>query len=281
MAREMPQLEGVQHHFVDVNGLRMHYAVAGPADGEPVVLVHGWPQHWFVWRRVIPRLADRFRVIAPDLRGFGWTDAPDSSYGKDELGRDIAGLLRALDLENVRLSGHDWGGLAAFWAAIEAPERVRSVTCFAIIHPWAKGRPTLGGVLAAAVYQPQIGMPFLGPALQRFTPFVHLPFLASGGSRIWTREERSTFVEQFREPARAEAASRVYRTFLLRELRKRPPVGRMEVPARLILGRNDPICTPEVNGGAAGRGIELEVVDGGHWLPESKPDLVAERIASA
>ena len=253
MAREMPQLEGVQHHFVDVDGLRMHYAVAGPADGEPVVLVHGWPQHWFVWRRVIPRLADRFRVIAPDLRGFGWTDAPDSSYGKDELGRDIAGLLRALDLENVRLSGHDWGGLAAFWAAIEAPERVRSVTCFAIIHPWAKGRPTLGGVLAAAVYQPQIGMPFLGPALQRFTPFVHLPFLASG----------------------------VYRTFLLRELRKRPPVGRMEVPARLILGRNDPICTPEVNGGAAGRGIELEVVDGGHWLPESKPDLVAERIASA
>lgn len=277
----MPQVEGVQHHYAVVNGLRMHYAAAGPDDGDPVVLVHGWPQHWYVWRRVIPLLADRFRIIAPDMRGFGWTDAPATSYAKTELGADIAGLLAELDLTGVRLAGHDWGGAAAFRAALAAPDRVRSLTVFAIVHPWARGKPGLGSIAAALAYQPAIAAPLLGPRLQRHTPFVNLPFLVSGGSRIWSADERRTFVEQFREPDRAEAASRVYRTFLSRELRERPPAERLQMPARLVLGRNDPIVTEALNAGAEEAGIEVEMIDAGHWIPESAPQVAADRIAGS
>lgn len=278
-SRAMPQLDGVEHHFVDVDGLRMHYAEAGPTGGDPVVLLHGWPQHWYLWRRVMPLLWDRFRVIAPDLRGFGWTDAPRSSYSKEELGRDVAGLLQVLDLRDVRLAGHDWGGVASFHTALDVPERLRSLTAVATAHPWARGRPTATGVLAALAYQPVVGMPFLGPAVQRFTPLVEGLFLASGGDRIWSREERATFADQFREPDRAEAASRVYRTFLTREMRQKPPKQSLAVPARLILGTGDPIATARLNAGAAEQGIEIEIVDGSHWLPETRPDLIAERIA--
>ena len=71
---DFPQVEGVEHRFVEAGGLRVHVAEAGA--GDPLLLVHGWPQHWYQWRGVIQRLAGERRLLAPDLRGFGWTDAP-------------------------------------------------------------------------------------------------------------------------------------------------------------------------------------------------------------
>ena len=119
----MPEIPGVEvaHDFVDAGGLRMHVASAGPADAEPLVLLHGWPQHWYAWRRLIGPLSQRYRVIAPDLRGFGWTDAPSGGYEKRELAADVVALLDALGLDRVRLAGHDWGGFVGFLLCLEAP----------------------------------------------------------------------------------------------------------------------------------------------------------------
>ncbi len=69
-----PEIDGVTHRYVDVPGVRLHVAEAG--EGPPILLLHGWPQHWWVWRKVIPALAENHRVICPDLRGFGWSEAP-------------------------------------------------------------------------------------------------------------------------------------------------------------------------------------------------------------
>ena len=81
--RALPDLEGVEPRPTSTSrGLRMHVAVAGPADAEPLVLLHGWPQHWYAWRRLIGPLSEHYRVYCPDLRGFGWTDAPAGSYEK-------------------------------------------------------------------------------------------------------------------------------------------------------------------------------------------------------
>ena len=90
----IPELPGVEHRFVDAGGLRTHVAEAG--EGEPLLLLHGWPQHWWCWRDLIPALAPHYRVIAPDLRGHGWTDAPPGGYEKEQLASDVLALVDAL-----------------------------------------------------------------------------------------------------------------------------------------------------------------------------------------
>src|SRR3954471_16308807 len=105
----LPHVDGVKHRRVDVDGARSHVAEAG--DGPPLVLLHGWPQHWWSWRHVIGPLAARYRVICPDIRGMGWTDALRSGYHLLQLTRDRLGRLDARRRERVRLVGHDWGFL--------------------------------------------------------------------------------------------------------------------------------------------------------------------------
>src|SRR5262249_24969234 len=81
---EPPRVEGVSHRWVRARGLDFHVAEAGEGD-DVVLCLHGWPQHWYEWRHLMPALADRHRVLAMDLRGFGWSDAPRDGYEKENL----------------------------------------------------------------------------------------------------------------------------------------------------------------------------------------------------
>src|SRR5215211_3302780 len=136
----MPSVPGVSHRFVGARGLRFHMAEAG--EGPPLVLLHGWPQHWFEWREVIGPLAERYRVLCPDLRGFGWSDAPPHGYEKEALADDVVALLDALGVERFRLIGHDWGGWIGFLIALRAPERVERLMPLNVAHPF--GGPNRG-----------------------------------------------------------------------------------------------------------------------------------------
>src|SRR3954454_3042006 len=162
MADEFPQVEGVEHRYVDAGGLRVHVAEAGA--GDPLVLQHGWPEHWYAWRKLIPELAKRYRVICPDLRGFGWTEATPGGYEKEALAGDLIALLDALELERVRLAGHDWGGIVGFLACLRAPERFERYCVLNMTPPW----PETGGVgerlaaMARVSYQSLIAAPGTG-----------------------------------------------------------------------------------------------------------------------
>lgn len=92
--QRMPEVPGVEHRFVEAGRLRVHIVEAG--SGPPLLLLHGWPQHRYAWRKLIPLLAGSRRLICPDLRGFGWTDAPASGYWTAGLAADAAALLDAL-----------------------------------------------------------------------------------------------------------------------------------------------------------------------------------------
>ena len=105
-ARPFPHVPGVRHRLVTVRGVRLHVAEAGT--GDPVVLLHGFPQHWYAWRHVIPLLAGQYRLICPDWRGFGWSEASPRGYDTASRAADVLALMDALGLRRVRLVGHDW-----------------------------------------------------------------------------------------------------------------------------------------------------------------------------
>ena len=101
----------VRHHTIRANGIRHHYAEAG--EGAPVILLHGFPETGYAWRHQIPVLAKTYRVIAPDLRGYGETEKPASGYDKRTMANDVRELMRVLDLPRIALVGHDRGARVA------------------------------------------------------------------------------------------------------------------------------------------------------------------------
>lgn len=110
------------HHHTLINGFKMHYVIAG--SGSPVVLVHGWPQSWYEWRKVIPALAEKHTVIAVDLRGLGDSGRPDTGYDKRTLGDDVYQLVKKLGYSKIGLVGHDWGGVVSYYLSYDHPEMI-------------------------------------------------------------------------------------------------------------------------------------------------------------
>ena len=121
-----------RHRHARVNGIRMHYVEAG--EGEPVVLLHGFPECWYSWRRQLPALAGSYRVIAPDLRGYHETEARPP-YGSGTLQADVLGLLEVLGDRSAHIIGHDGGGAVAWLLAMNHSEAVRSLAILNMPHP--------------------------------------------------------------------------------------------------------------------------------------------------
>ena len=116
--------------------LEMHVLAAGPVDAPVVVLLHGFPDLAYSWREVIPLLSDDYRVIAPDLRGYGATDKPAGGYDAETLAGDVAALVATVAPDRrVHLVGHDWGAFVAWVVAIEHAELLETLTAVDVPHP--------------------------------------------------------------------------------------------------------------------------------------------------
>ncbi len=128
----------LEHSHIETNGVRLHVVQAGPKSGIPVVLLHGFPEFWYGWRKQIPALVEAgCRVIVPDQRGYNLSDKPKDKkdYGVSTLVDDVLGLIRALDYEKVNLVGHDWGAVVAWSLAITHPEKLHKLTVMNVPHP--------------------------------------------------------------------------------------------------------------------------------------------------
>jgi pimeloyl-ACP methyl ester carboxylesterase len=275
---DLPRLEGVTHRTVLARGLRFHVAEAGA--GAPVVLVHGWPQHWWMWRHVVPALAPHARLVMIDLRGFGWSDAPPGAYDKQTLADDLLAVLDALDLDRACLMAHDWGAWSGFLACLAAPERFAAF--LALGAPRPGGRPSARQLREVwrFAYQVAIAAPVLGRRLVSDPRFVERVIM--GGAvqrRAWTPADLRVFTAVLAEPARARASVRLYRTFLAREV-ARGPRGRLRVPTRIMVGSRDPAIPVVLLDGARedADDVSVELVpDCGHFIAEENPALVAQR----
>jgi pimeloyl-ACP methyl ester carboxylesterase len=279
-AIDLPEVEGVEHHFVDADGLRVHVAEAG--EGPMLLLLHGWPQHWFMWRRVIERLAPQFRLIAPDLRGFGWTEAPGHGYDGDTFAADQVALLDALEIESASVIGHDWGGWTAMLLGLDHSDRIERMVVCNSPHPWPRLQPRLALEAWRSWYALVNATPLLGRWLaeSRLMPSLALE---RGNVGDPFPEGVDLYVEQFQDPARAEASMKLYRYYLRafgRTLRGAYRRRRLAVPTLLLFGHRDRYVSPKLLPGFEpyAEHLELELVpDSGHFLVDEKPDLVARR----
>ncbi len=277
----MPELPGVEHRDVHVRGVRLHVASAGI--GPPLVLLHGWPQHWFSFHKLLPALARDYTVIAPDMRGWGWSDAPPDAMAKATFAADIVGLLDHEGLERVRLLGHDWGGYTAFLLALDHPERIERMVALDIVPPWPSPRRLSNlGMPLFLLYQVLLASPAGAPLLTRSPRLVRTLIRAgSGPDARWTAEELDVYADVLRDPARARASSACYRTFLTREA---PAVARgggyhprqLEVPSLLLMGGASALW--RIFRPVPSRNLTVDVIPrGAHFLPEEAPEAVLER----
>jgi pimeloyl-ACP methyl ester carboxylesterase len=281
----LPYVTGVSHSFIKVRGIQLHIAEAG--QGKPLLLLHGWPQHWYVWRKLIPLLKNNFRLIMPDMRGFGWSEIPhNSNYTKEQLATDVLALLDILSLKQVGLIAHDWGGFVGFLACLREPKRFEAYLALGILPPFQAFDNRILQFWRGS-YQIPLATPRLGTyILQNFPQFLEQSMVsASKQPHTWTREELHIFSSILQQPKRAYASSLLYRTFLMKEflpiMRGKYKTQTLTVPTKLLVGKNDPFITKAHVKGSDNyaKNMTVDFIDNcGHFIPEEMPDLVAKEI---
>ena len=243
--------------------------------GSPVLLLHGWPDTAHVWRHQVPALAaDHYRVLAPDLRGFGGSSRPAEveAYVAPRMVGDVIGLLDHLSIERAHLVGHDWGAAISWMTAALVPDRVASVTALSVGHP--------ASFRAAGWRQRERSWYML---LFQF-PGVAEQWLSADGFRNlreWSRHpDIDPVVERLAEPGALAASLNLYRAILPPASLVEPPLELppVQAPAMGIWSSGDLALTEEAMTGSAAHVAgpwRYERLDGvGHWMQLEAPEVV-------
>jgi pimeloyl-ACP methyl ester carboxylesterase len=276
MTLPLPHVDGVDHQDVVVRGLRLHVAFAGPATGDPVVLQHGWPQHWYEWRYLIGPLAQAgYRVIVPDFRGFGWSEyPPDDDFTKETLVDDLIALFAELGYRQVSYVGHDWGCWAGWLLCLRRPELIDRAVMLSVRSPVPPETldPRALPRLARLWYQLPLASPLPGAV-----KLAALDLLRLGVP--------DAYVEPLRQPSVMRATTLLYRQFLMREvgplLAGRYRGQRVTVPVLFLVGDRDLLFYEEMVDEHLTHVDDYrgEVLRGvGHFIPEEAPEALRERV---
>jgi pimeloyl-ACP methyl ester carboxylesterase len=292
---ELPDGTTVALSHVETNGIRMHVAQAG--SGPAVLLLHGFPELWWSWRHQIgPLAAAGYRVIAPDLRGYGRTDAPPepADYAVDKLAADVSGLLDALGEDDAVIVGHDWGANLAWSYALLEPQRARAVAGLSVPLVPHSPQPPL------EIFRQFMGEDFYIVWFQQ--PGVADAALAKDVRRtllardVWTpkwaarddvdplppwktEEEQAYYVEEYERTGFTGGLS-WYRAMDLSWKVMAPHADKpIEQPALFIGGADDPfknLAPVSVMESRAPRLEQHEIEGAGHWIQQHAPQEVNE-----
>ncbi len=287
LSQESPRLV---HRYADLGDVRLHYVEAG--SGPLVVLLHGFPEFWYSWRYQIPALAAAgFHAVAPDMRGFNWSDKPPGvhSYRVEVLARDVERLIRACGATHAAVVGHDWGAIVAWWFAMLYPERLTRLAILNVPHPAYTLEP---GLMRAAGVAPWRQL--LRSWYVFFFQLPWLPELALSAGNFalvrrtlrrdpvhrgtFTEEDIERYVEALAQPGALTAAVNYYRALLRRNpLSVRARLRRIEVPVLVIWGEQDRyleagLARPPRRWVSNARVERLP--DASHWVQLDRPERV-------
>lgn len=280
---------GFTSEVIRVNGVKIHYVRGGT--GPAIVLLHGFPQDWWEWHDVMPRLAARFTVIAADLRGAGESDAPSAGYDKATLAQDIYGLVQQLKLQRVYVAGHDIGGMVAYAYARLYPDDLRGIMILDVPLP---GLDPWDAVYASPfLWHFQFHqIPGLAEALvaDRQRTYFQLTFfdrfvLHKGAIRD---AEIDHFAKAYGDTARLHAGFEYYRAFLADGQFNQAQRGSLDLPITLAggdhsVGRINPAIAESLNKYGCTNVTVEPIADSEHFVVDEQPAVVAaliERYAS-
>lgn len=261
--------------------MRFHVTESGPEDGRPVLALHGWPQHHWVYRGLLADPPPGLRIIAPDLPGYGWSGPAPHRWAKDDVAADVLGLMDALGLDRVLLVGHDWGGFVGYRMLLAAPERFDGYLVMNMAHPWVTARILAPHAWRLLMYQPFVAT--VGVTLQRRTPYLRKLFNVGAKAHRVKPADVGVYTERFRDPVVARTGRDTYRTFLLREMpraARNPEARRATVPIRVLFGMGDAAVHPSLADPQTANADDytFEPVDAGHFVVDERPDLVRARL---
>lgn len=279
------------------SGIDMNVALAGPTDAPAAIFLHGFPESHRTWRSVAPLLEDQVRLVMPDLRGFGQSDRPQdvADYSIDLVVADIFALADAREIDRFALVGHDWGGAAAWAAALRGDPRIERLAIVNSPHPLIYQKSLLEdlGQRAAAQYIRAFRNPKMEEriAAMGFETFFEKTFAAHVAPGLIQPEERSRYIDEWQRPGALTAMLNWYRASRLvvpamDEDAALPGwvqrgVPTIRVPVRIVWGPEDKALLPvQLEGiGEVGDDVELFPLAGvGHFAPWEAPDKVADAL---
>lgn len=279
-------LTGVTFRRAALPGVSLHVAEAGPGDGSPTILLHGFPEFWYGWRRQIEPLSKAgLRLVIPDQRGYGLSDRPSGlpAYHLDRLAADVIALADTYGFATVRLVGHDWGGLVAWWTAGRHPERIDRLAILNAPHPSVVGaymRDHPGQWLRSA-YVGLFQLPRIPERLLTAGRGRVLRHALTTSSRpgTFSPADLDRYVEAWLRPDAMRAMLDWYRA-LAQLPRVDPP--RIRVPTLILWGRQDTALQPglaEASLGLCDAGRIRWFDRATHWLPLEEPAAVNAELA--
>ncbi|MCO4851578.1 alpha/beta fold hydrolase [Bacillus vallismortis] len=279
-------MDGVKSQFVKTNGITLHVASAGPEDGPLLVLLHGFPEFWYGWKKQIKPLADAgYRVIAPDQRGYNLSDKPEGieSYRIDTLRDDIIGLITQFTDEKAIVIGHDWGGAVAWHLASTHPEYLEKLIAINIPHPDIMKTVT-------PVYPPQwlkssyiafFQLPDIPEASLQENGYESLDRAIGLSTRpeLFSSEDVSRYKEAWKQPGALTAMLNWYRALRKGSLSEK--VTYETAPYRMIWGMEDRFLSRKLAKETEKRcpnGHLIFVDEASHWINHEKPAIVNQLI---
>ncbi len=289
----MSETAAWNHEYTDANGIRVHYVRHG--FGTPLVLLHGWPEFWYVYRKNIPTLAEHFDVIAPDLRGFGDTGKPGlpdpPSSLPDALVEDLKGLVDALGVERFGLVGHDVGSFVMQGFARKYPERLTGLFFFNCAYPGIGRRWLEPDSVREIWYQTFNQQPWAADLVGRDrvtceTYIRHFLEHWAGESGVFD-EDLEAWTDNFMKPGNLQGGFNWY--IGINESRRRimregaPEMERIPVPSRFLWGARDPILKSEWADRLGEYFSDFsfaEAREAGHFVPYEQPELVNREISA-